>query len=133
MPSFNVSRYLALENTFQGSEDPAIQEALKAFFWDRFQKAEAGHRKAAEALSKQELGSPCSLVEPACTGQPEAKTGPSEYLRLTKFDGAMTFIDAKGVFRFRVSVDYQVEELDQTCPTEVAHLEPLIMAKGSTD
>jgi hypothetical protein len=124
--SHNVTRYFADTDSFVGSEDPLIRETLRKLFWDRYRTREANYKRAALALTLAERGLPCSLPEPACTGQPEAKEGPSDYLRLNKFDGGMTFIDAQGIFRFRICVDYAVEQVDQTSPEEVAHLKDLV-------
>lgn len=126
MPAQNISRYSALDDSFEGSVNVAIQAMLLTTFWERYRKRAADYRRAAIALEAAQVGSPCSSGEPACTGQPEAKDGPSEDLKLNRYDGSMVFIDATGVFRFRICVDYSVEQVDQTSPEEVAHLEELV-------
>ena len=121
MESSNVSRYIADRDEFHGSEDMVIRKALKGIFLDRYEKAAILARMAQEAVLAKERGSGCSIPESVCIGQPGAKEG-----HFNKFDGAMTFIDAKGILRFRVCVDYKVEEIDQTEPLLVAHLEALV-------
>ena len=134
MASHNITRYFAETDSFVGSDDLTIREALRGLFWNRYRIRETNQKRAALAIILAERGLPClpcTLSEPACTGRPAEFKESTNYLRLNKFDGSMTFIDANGIFRFRICVGYDVEEVDKTFPETVAHINVLVRVSHS--
>jgi hypothetical protein len=106
MTSHNITRYFAETDSFVGSDDLTIREALRGLFWNRYRIRETNQKRAALAITQPTICSSTSSM-------------------------LMTFIDANGIFRFRICVGCDVEEVDKTFPETVAHINVLVRVSHS--